>query len=414
MYVSAKNSANCVTLSGRGDQLAQFVEEKLPSQCRTRPTNVLTLYHNRARLNNIFLDTLNALEREISSQWEVPVVLAAPLFSTVTGAPLPISHKPDTPTTLGQLVRLLLEMILLEPVDWVAVQDSVLTAVQQHGASAPCEILNFGPGYGVSKAGRSLPKTVEIRDVSATGASSTPSNGASAISLDDIAIVGMAVDLPGAQDADELWENLCNGVNSCSEVSGLAIEILDAPLTKNLVLKHPALPDPIVKISHRRLLPEEGRQGQPGKAVDQHAVRQLPEEPVPLRQRPLRHLAPRGQVHRPAAARAAPDGVPRPRGRRVRAGLDPFLRPGRVRVLRRQRDARLYREPSRGHRCVLQPGHAPRFPERPDLLLFWLERPVYYAGHCLLVVNGCASSGGAVLGRRGLSSSIGRRSQRNY
>ncbi|KAI1777287.1 putative polyketide synthase [Hypoxylon cercidicola] len=217
VYVSATNSATCVTLSGRGDQLAQFVEEKLPSQCRTRPTNVLTLYHNRARLNGIFLDTLDALKRELSSQWEVPVVLASPLFSTVTGAPLPLSHKPDSPTTLGQLVKLLLEMILLEPVDWVAVQDSILSEVRQHGASEPCEILNFGPGYGVSKAGQPLPQAVEIRDVSATGVSN-PTNGNSAVSLDDIAIVGMAVDLPGAQDADELWENLCNGVNSCSEI----------------------------------------------------------------------------------------------------------------------------------------------------------------------------------------------------
>ncbi|KAI1769355.1 putative polyketide synthase [Hypoxylon sp. FL1150] len=218
VFVSAKNSASCVTLSGRGDQLARFIEEKLPAQCRTRPTNVLTLYHNRARLNTIFLDALNTLERELSSQWEVPVVMAAPLFSTVTGEPLPVSQKPDTPTTLGQLIRLLLEMIFLEPVEWVAVQNTILSEAQQHGASGPCEILNFGPGYGVSKAGRPLPKTVEIRDASATGVSSTHANGPSAISMDDIAIVGMAVDLPGAQDADELWENLCNGVNSCSEI----------------------------------------------------------------------------------------------------------------------------------------------------------------------------------------------------
>lgn len=222
MYVSAKNSATCVTLSGRGDQLAQFIDEKLPSQCRTRATNVLTLYHNRDGLTNLYLEILNSLEQEISSQWEVPVVLAAPLLSTVSGAPLTISDKPDTPTTVGQFVSLLLEMILLEPVDWVSVQDSILSEAEKHADSEPCEILNLGPGYGVSKSGRLLPNNVEIRDVSAIGVSNSPTSQASSISLDDIAIVGMAVDLPGAQDADELWENLCNGVNSCSEVSGLA------------------------------------------------------------------------------------------------------------------------------------------------------------------------------------------------
>ncbi|KAI1407233.1 putative polyketide synthase [Hypoxylon sp. FL1857] len=223
VYISARNSTNCVTLSGRGDQLAKFIDEKLHSQCRTRPTNVLTLYHNRDRLTHIFDETLRTLEQEISSRWEVPVVLAATLFSTINGTPLDTSGK----TTLGQLVSHLLEMILLEPVDWVSVQDSVLSEAKQHAESEPCEILNFGPGYGVSKSGRLLPKTVEIRDVSATGVSSIPTSEASSISLDDIAIVGMAVDLPGAQDADKLWENLCNGVNSCSEIPASRFHVDD-------------------------------------------------------------------------------------------------------------------------------------------------------------------------------------------
>ncbi|KAI1371042.1 putative polyketide synthase [Hypoxylon crocopeplum] len=226
VYVSARNSATCVTLSGRGDQLARFIHDQLPSQCRTRDTNVFTLYHNRDRLTKIFNETLDVLERELPSQWEIPAVLAAPLFSTVMGAPLTLSDKPDTSTTLGQLISLLLEMILLEPVDWVSVQDSILSELGKVSDSEPCEVLNFGPGYGVSKSGHPVPKTVEIRDVSATGAS-IPTNEASNISLDDIAIVGMAVDLPGSQDADELWENLCNGVNSCSEVPASRFHIDD-------------------------------------------------------------------------------------------------------------------------------------------------------------------------------------------
>ncbi|KAI2469619.1 putative polyketide synthase [Annulohypoxylon bovei var. microspora] len=227
VYVSARNSSGCVTLSGKGDQLAQFIDEKLPSQCRTRPTNVFSLYHNRDRLSDIFHQTVDILGREISSQWEVPMALAAPLFSTVTGEPLSISVKPATSTTLGQLASLLLEMILLEPVDWVSVQDNVLSEIQKRTDSEKSEILNFGPGYGVSKSTRQLPQTAEIRDVSATGVSSTLEGDASSISLDDIAIVGMAVDLPGASDADELWENLCNGVNSCSEIPASRFHIDD-------------------------------------------------------------------------------------------------------------------------------------------------------------------------------------------
>ncbi|KAI0012377.1 putative polyketide synthase [Xylariaceae sp. FL0662B] len=218
VYISARNSGTCVTLSGRGDQLAQFIQEKLPSHCRTRTTNVFTLYHNRDRLSHTFQEIIDALEREIPSQLEIPLHLVAPLFSTVSGAPVNLSGNTDTQVTLRQLISLVLEMILLEPVDWVSVQDSILMDLQQYADSDLCEILNFGPGYGVSKSARPMPQNVEVRDVSAAGASRIPTSESSSISLDDVAIVGMAVEMPDAQDVNELWENLCNGVDSCSEI----------------------------------------------------------------------------------------------------------------------------------------------------------------------------------------------------
>lgn len=170
---------------------------------------------------------MKTLERELSSQWEVLVAPAAPLFSTIIGEPLSFSVQSETSITLGRLVSLLLEMILLEPVDWVSIQDNILSDVQQRADSEECEILNFGPGYGVSKSIQKLPQTAEIRDVSAAGASTASDSSASGISMDDIAIVGMAVDLPGASDADELWNNLCNGVNSCSEIPASRFHIDD-------------------------------------------------------------------------------------------------------------------------------------------------------------------------------------------
>ncbi|KAI1082602.1 putative polyketide synthase [Whalleya microplaca] len=218
VYITAQNSATCVTLSGRGDQLAQFIQEKLPSQCRTRSTNVFTLYHNRDRLTDVFQETIDALERVMPSQLEVPLHLVAPLYSTISGTPVHLSNKTNTPATLGQLISLVLEMILLEPVDWVSVQDSILAELRQHDDSELCEVLNFGPGYGISKPAQPMPQNVEIRDVSATGASRKPISEASSISLDDVAIVGMAVEMPDAQDINELWENLWNGVDSCKEI----------------------------------------------------------------------------------------------------------------------------------------------------------------------------------------------------
>jgi hypothetical protein len=98
--------------------------------------------------------------------------------------------------------------------------------------SVPCSILNFGPGYGISRFAGPIPKSVEIRDVSAAGAARVHEADSTNVSLDDIAIVGMAVELPDAQDAAELWENLLNGVNSCSEVCFFSLKGLTSNTKK--------------------------------------------------------------------------------------------------------------------------------------------------------------------------------------
>ncbi|KAI1746759.1 putative polyketide synthase [Xylaria castorea] len=216
VYVSAKNSPSCITLSGRGDQLATFVSSDLPSECKTRPTNVLTLYHHREKLNSVFQQTLGEIERELSSRLDVLIVSSAPLFSTTTGATITFPDDTAAGSTLREMITLVLEMMLLEPVDWVQVQNSVLNHIRQN-TLAPCSILNFGPGYGISRFSEPIPEFVEICDVSAVSASRHGTND-SQIFSDDIAIVGLAVELPDAQDTAELWENLLNGVNSCSEI----------------------------------------------------------------------------------------------------------------------------------------------------------------------------------------------------
>ncbi|KAI0465516.1 putative polyketide synthase [Xylaria cf. heliscus] len=232
IYVSAKNSPSCVTLSGRGDRLATFVGSHLPQECKTRPTNVLSLYHHREKLSSVFQQTLNDIEREMSSRLDAPITSSAPLFSTTTGAPITFSGSTATENTLKEMITVLLEMMLLEPVDWVQVQDSVLNHIQQN-TPAPCSILNFGPGYGVSRFSEPIPDFVEIRDVSAIGASRHGASDSSRVSLDDIAIVGLAIELPDAQDAVELWENLLNGINSCSEIPQSRFYLDDFYLKEN-------------------------------------------------------------------------------------------------------------------------------------------------------------------------------------
>lgn len=210
MFVSARNSPSCVTLSGRGDDLAQFLAENLPPQCRIRSTNVFTLYHDRERLQATYMKMMEYVTGE---HLHTPVRLVTPLFSSVTGSPITL---PDQ--SLQSLIKLLLEMILQEPVNWVAVQRSIITELGQHKISEPCEILNYGPGYGFSRSAvENASKSIRVRDFPPDGKAS--GNAPTQVGPDDVAIVGMAVELPDANDASELWDNLCNGTNSCSEVS---------------------------------------------------------------------------------------------------------------------------------------------------------------------------------------------------
>ncbi|KJZ79728.1 hypothetical protein HIM_01197 [Hirsutella minnesotensis 3608] len=215
VHVSARNSATCITLSGRGDELEKFVRDRLPAQCTTRPINVLTLYHNRGKLQSVSEETMIAVQDIFGPRLDLSINLVAPLFNSVSGARLDLNKG-----TLRQLVELILEMILHEPVDWEAVEEAILEDFRRSSSQTPvgCEILNYGPGYGMSRPARRLPEGLSIRDVSAQGVKHTLWDNATAIGEDDIAIVGMAIDLPGAEDIHELWEMLCNGVNTCSEI----------------------------------------------------------------------------------------------------------------------------------------------------------------------------------------------------
>lgn len=214
IYISAINADRCCTLSGRGDKLQQFIREKLPPQCRVRETNVRSLYHNRTKLTTLRDQILQDLRgRMISGRSSF--LFNAPLFSTVDGNPVARSDE----SFLEDLCVTLLDMILLEPVNWQSVQTCIFSTIKHAEAyeDSSCNILNFGPGYGMSKSG-AWPSNVNVLDVSSGKFDQPMSHSSGTLAGDDIAIVGMGVDLPGAPNPAILWENLCEGVNSCSEV----------------------------------------------------------------------------------------------------------------------------------------------------------------------------------------------------
>jgi len=188
----------------------------LPPQCRTKETNVFGLYHNRYRLKDLRDQIIKDLESCIPHFSSPSITLATPLFSTIDGQPIYFSES----QSLANICSIILDMILLEPVDWVAVQKSIFSVVN-HAATTRdifCEILNFGPGYGVSKGKHSFPENTNFQDVWRDTSDWRSEDGSAALSPNDIAIVGMAVDLPDAPDTVKFWDNLIKGVDSCREV----------------------------------------------------------------------------------------------------------------------------------------------------------------------------------------------------
>ena len=154
--------------------------------------------------------------RHNESLFSSPLQLVNPLFSGIDGKPINFGKL----VTFGDFWESVLEMILLEPVDWVAMEDNILASVRKsvEATESPHEIVNFGPGYGMSRTKHRLPDRVKIIDATIKP-NITSHTGPELPSFDTIAIVGMGLDLPGAPDASTLWRNLKEALNSCTEVS---------------------------------------------------------------------------------------------------------------------------------------------------------------------------------------------------
>ena len=119
------------------------------------------------------------------------------------------------------MLDMILDLILTRPVDWLSAQNQIFSdpAIVRGDGSLDREVLNFGPGYGVVKSEAQRRPNVRVLDVSSgkgnddQGFTPTPKT-----SDGDIAIIGMAVDLPGAPDSESLWKVLMDEINTVEQV----------------------------------------------------------------------------------------------------------------------------------------------------------------------------------------------------
>jgi hypothetical protein len=201
---------NCVTVSGHPDDLAAF-KPFLSDTAVVCETNIAGLYHVPSRLDTVREQVLSDV---------VLRVIRFPTFEQVF-VPLRCTNTGDVlcPST-GSLITRVVDMVLVHPVHWNEVVKSASASIP---VDCPVQILNFGGGKGLVK---SLTKSLKAHGISNFQCVEMGGDGKlqSVTRHEPIAIVGMAVNMPGAKTVDELWDVLKSGLKTLQPVRILYLD----------------------------------------------------------------------------------------------------------------------------------------------------------------------------------------------
>ncbi|KAF7977208.1 hypothetical protein HWV62_4469 [Athelia sp. TMB] len=211
--ITAVTAPRHLTVSGHPIELQSFCAG-LPSTCTIHNTTLSTLYHSSAHLAFV----REQIQRDVISRGiKFPELsdLLVPIRSTYTG------HLLDAEMP-GSLVELVLDMLLIHPVDW---ERTVATLKHEAGVSS-LRLVNYGPGSSLMK--------VAEKAIEGTGSVAIDMSLEREQEADErqpkhepIAIVGMAVNMPGAPDQAKLWEVLEQGINTCTEIPESRFKVSD-------------------------------------------------------------------------------------------------------------------------------------------------------------------------------------------
>ncbi|KIK52832.1 polyketide synthase [Collybiopsis luxurians FD-317 M1] len=225
LYITAVMDDSCVTVSGSPTLLAEIfakVTTIFGPSVVAHSTSVDTLYHCPLVLKSTREQVLSDVVRRDIRFPDLSDLLA-PVRSTSNGILLDRSAPNDG----SSLLLLVIDMLLVQPVRW----DLVASEVAKSFPDGDLKFLNFGPGVALSRGlERACPKgRVHLHDLS-TNSENIPK---SQPKQDAIAVVGMAVNMPGSPNVSKLWEILEQGINTLSEIPERCFNIRDYDGTKN-------------------------------------------------------------------------------------------------------------------------------------------------------------------------------------
>ncbi|KAH7909034.1 putative polyketide synthase [Hygrophoropsis aurantiaca] len=211
LHITAVVDDQNVTVSGHPDHLEEF-SFTISTLCTIHRTTVDTLYHSPTHAPKTRTQVLSDATRRHIRFPDFGDVRCPPR-STFNGHIISIGQG------YASLVEAVIDMVLVHPVNWdLVIKEIVKISPPDIGL----RLVNFGPGNGLA---RSVEKALSNANISSVDATLDSCNN----QIEDlpspfqpkqapIAIVGMAVHMPGAMNANELWEILERGINTISGI----------------------------------------------------------------------------------------------------------------------------------------------------------------------------------------------------
>jgi Beta-ketoacyl synthase, N-terminal domain len=202
--VTAVIDDDCVIVSGFPDTLETFTDlfrEKLTFH----DVSVDAFYHSPIQATTLRHILADISRRKIHFPDFDDIKI--PVRSSFTGKIIDNSAS-------GSLLELVLDMLLIHPVNWNLVIHEVLKSTE---CGHPLRIINVGPGVDLMSSLEKafLGRKVAFDELPAPVPKATKPTPTM---HEPIAIVGMAVNMPGAQTMQDLWRLLENGMNTITEV----------------------------------------------------------------------------------------------------------------------------------------------------------------------------------------------------
>ena len=210
LCVTATLGDDCVTISGFPDCIEVSSDILMSDSLVHTPTTINALYHSHLHDQTRTLVLADIQRRKI--RFPDFRDLNIPVRSSRTGRTI------DALTSSGSLIENVVDMLLLHPVNW-----DIVTRQIWDCRKTPICFVNVGPGTGLA---HNMAKGFPSGDVSILDLASadTPLPGILREPFQQessIAIVGMAVNVPGARNTSELWDLLEAGMNTITEVTTL-------------------------------------------------------------------------------------------------------------------------------------------------------------------------------------------------